>query len=47
MMTSQFICTRQEIREGCRFGVWAPGSVLHDMPTVIRLRRGVVTNAAK
>jgi hypothetical protein len=46
-MTSQFICTRQEIRQGRHFSLWAAVSVPRGMPVVISLRRGVVTNAAK
>jgi hypothetical protein len=42
MMTSQFICTRKETRDGLRFRVWAPGSVPRGMPVLFRLRRGVV-----
>jgi hypothetical protein len=42
MMTSQFICTRKETRDGLRFRVWAPGSVPRGVPVLFRLRRGVV-----
>jgi hypothetical protein len=47
MMTSQFICTREELADGARFSVWVPGSVPRGMPVVFRLRRGVVTNGPK
>jgi hypothetical protein len=47
MMTSQFICTREELAAGARFSVWTPGSVPRGMPVVFRLRRGVVTNGPK
>jgi hypothetical protein len=42
MMTSQFICTPMETRDGLRFRVWATGSVPRGMPVLFRLRRGVV-----
>jgi hypothetical protein len=47
MMTSQFICTTAEVRDGRVFRVWAPGSVPRGMPVVGRLRRGIVTYVAK
>jgi hypothetical protein len=46
-MTSQFICTREEIAGGERFTVWAPGSVPRGMPVVLRLRRGMVAYGTK
>jgi hypothetical protein len=47
MMTSQFICTHQELLDGVRFKVWVPGSVPRGMPVVFRLRRGIVTYGTK
>ena len=47
MMTSQFICTREEILAGRRFSVWIPGSVPSGMPVAFRLRRGIVTYRPK
>jgi hypothetical protein len=47
MLTSQFICTPAQARDGRRFSVWAPGSVPRGMPVVFRLRRGIVTYGPK
>jgi hypothetical protein len=47
MMTSQFICTSAEARDGRSFSVWVPGSVPRGMPVVFRLRRGIVTYGTK
>ena len=47
MMTSQFICTRQEAADGLRFSVWTPAGAPRGMPVVYRLRRGIVTNGTK
>ncbi len=47
MLTSQFICTPEEVADGLRFSVWAPGSAPRGMPVVYRLRRGIVTNGTK
>jgi hypothetical protein len=43
MMTSQFICTREEDLAGVKFEVREPGTVPPGMPVVCRLRRGIVT----
>ena len=43
MMTSQFICTHEEVLDGLQFSVWAPGTVPRGMPVLFPLRRGVVT----
>lgn len=45
MVTSQFICTRAELADGAKFGLYLPGQVPHGMPTVFRLRRAIVTPA--
>ncbi len=47
MLTSQFICTPAQVRDGRRFSVWAPGSAPRGMPVVFRLRRGIVTYGPK
>jgi hypothetical protein len=47
MMTSQFICTRQQVLTGMRFEVWPPGTAPRGLPVVSRLRRGIVTNGPK
>lgn len=47
MLTSQFICTREEVADGLRFSVWTPAGVPRGMPAVYRLRRGIVTNGTK
>jgi hypothetical protein len=47
MMTSQFICTPAELKNGAAFGLYVPGSVPSGAPVVFRLRRALVTSAAK
>ena len=47
MMTSQFICTPAELKDGANFGFYVPGTVPHGMRVVYRLRRALVTSAAK
>jgi hypothetical protein len=47
MMTSQFICTPAELENGAAFGLYVPGSVPPGTPVVFRLRRALVTSAAK
>jgi hypothetical protein len=47
MMTSQFICTPAELKNGAAFGLYVPGTVPHGTPVVFRLRRALVTSAAK
>jgi hypothetical protein len=47
MMTSQFICTREEALNGLQIRVWALPGVPRGMPVVFRLRRGIVTNGTK
>jgi hypothetical protein len=47
MMTSQFICTPAELENGATFGLYVPGSVPRGTAVVFRLRRALVTSAAK
>jgi len=47
MMTSQFICTHEEVLNGLGFRVWVPAGVPRGMPVVCRLRRGIVTYGTK
>jgi hypothetical protein len=47
MITSQFVCTPAELANGADFGLDVPGTVPPGTPVVFRLRRALVTSAAK
>jgi hypothetical protein len=47
MMTSEFICTKEELAGGVTYQLYAPGPVPSGAPTVFRFRRALVTSAAK
>jgi len=47
MVTSQFICTPEELADGRAFGLYPPGLVPRGMPVVYQLRRALVTGTGK
>jgi hypothetical protein len=47
MVTSQFICTPAELARGAEFRLFVPGQVPPGTAVLFRLRRGIVTPAAR
>lgn len=47
MVTSQFVCSPQEVRNGVPYVLRLPGAVPPGSSVVVRLRRAVVTGGAK
>jgi hypothetical protein len=47
MLTSQFICTPAQLRNGVTYRLYPSGEVPHGLPVLFRLRRALVTGTGK